>query len=314
MSESRARTKIAFAFKLTVSATLLGLLLWKLGSRQVLETISGARKELLLVALLALIGQTALSTLKWRILLREQGVNGLGYPILLKIYLVGNFINLFMPSMVVGDAYRAAQLRPHASGWQGALSSVLVDRATGLGALLFIGLLGMLHMHATALFLPGLAGLVILCLLGYAVLLGPVGAWAASRTAGRPARLPQLVDQVVRALRPGRALVAILFISVLFQFNTVVINWIYCRALGLPVNFETLLAIVPVVYLLEVLPISINGIGVREGAFAFLFGQVGQDAHAGVALGLCVTVMRYVAGSVGGIVMAVDALRSGRRR
>ncbi|MCP5471091.1 MAG: flippase-like domain-containing protein [Sinobacteraceae bacterium] len=309
---ARRRAAALFIVKLIFSVSLLTLLFWKLGSQAVLDLLRRASPGLLLLSVVALVGQTALSAVKWQLLLRRQGVTSLGYPQLLKIYLVGNFINLFMPSMLVGDAYRAARLRPHAEGWQGAVPSVLVDRATGLAMLLLIGALGLLYVYAREYLLPGALGLLAGAVLLYLLLLGPVAGWTARRNVTGSSRLARLLGQVAEALRPGPALLWVLLISCLFHFNTIVINWLYCQALGLPVRLELLLAIVPAVYLLEMVPLSINGIGVRESAFALLFRQVGLDPLSGVALGLTVSVMRYVAGLVGGAVMALEALRGER--
>ena len=71
-------------------------------------------------------------------------------------------------------------------------------------------------------------------------------------------------------------------ISAVFQFNIVIIMFCYAQALNVPasaVSFGELVATVPAVYLTEMLPVSINGIGVRDSAFVFFFEEVGGTAE-----------------------------------
>ena len=72
----------------------------------------------------------------------------------------------------------------------------------------------------------------------------------------------------------------------------------------------------PIVALAQVLPISLNGLGIREGAFAVLFASVGVAAPDAVALSLLYQVLRVLTGLLGGMLYIVGNLRgeaAGRR-
>jgi len=56
----------------------------------------------------------------------------------------------------------------------------------------------------------------------------------------------------------------------------------------------------------ETIPIAINGIGLREGTLTFMFSELDLDPEHGLVLGLTITVMRYVAGLVGGLLLAFE--------
>jgi hypothetical protein len=101
----------------------------------------------------------------------------------------------------------------------------------------------------------------------------------------------------------------VLSISLLFQLGIVVINKIYAMALSIGIAFHELLVIIPLVYLTEVLPISINGIGVRDSAFVFFYSTLGYAKEDGLAIALLVLVMRYVSGLVGGLVLLGSVIR-----
>ncbi len=102
----------------------------------------------------------------------------------------------------------------------------------------------------------------------------------------------------------------VLLLAFVFQFNIVVIIKVYTLALGIEVSFFVLLVIVPLIFLTEVLPISINGLGVRESAFAFFFVMNGLTVEEGVAVSLLIVAERYLLGLVGGSLLLARVISS----
>ena len=88
----------------------------------------------------------------------------------------------------------------------------------------------------------------------------------------------------------------------------VVINKIYSTALFIDISFAKLLVVIPLVYLTEVIPVSINGIGIRDSAFVYFFVLVGQTKEEGLAIALLVLAMRYLSGLVGGAVLLASVM------
>ena len=85
-----------------------------------------------------------------------------------------------------------------------------------------------------------------------------------------------------------------LIISFWFQINIVILNHFYCFALNIDLSITYLFIVIPLIYLTEALPISINGLGVREGAFVFFFTQAGVSKEKALAVGLLVISIRYI--------------------
>lgn len=299
---------IWFAAKVALSVGLLALLLQRLGVESVLEVVGDANPLLLAIGGVCLIGQTAISSIKWKLLLEEQGQH-VRYSSLLVTYLISNFINLFMPSVAGGDAYRAIWLRKHTKSIAAALPSIVVDRATGIGALLILAGLGLTLMAAPEHLALALTGLIAAGIIGYLLIAFPI-ARAAARLPRRVFfNVAGIVSDALQAVKPSRCFFMVLVLSFLFQFNTILINWLYASSMHLSVTLLELLLIVPVVYLVETVPISLNGVGVREGTFTFLFAQMGLPPEEGLALGLTVTMMRYIVGLVGGSLLTASLLR-----
>lgn len=305
------RGRLLFALKLAISMSLLVVLFVRLETGEIVQLFARADGWLLGLGALCLIGQTALATLKWSLLLQEQGLRA-RYLELLHINLISGFINLFTPGTVGGDAYRALRIRHQTSGLKGALPSIIVDRGSGVLALLVIGSLGL-----AAVYLPqaiaAVAVGVILCFgLGYGLLIGPIATWTGRANHGACFGALGVIDQVVQALRPSRRLLWVILLSFVFQLNTVWISWVYALATHIDVRLDQLLVLIPVVYLVEMLPISVSGVGLREGTLTVMFGQMGLVPEHGLVLGLTISIMRYVVGVLGGALFASDLLAAKR--
>ena len=296
------------ALKLVVSVGLLVLLFTRLGTDAAWHVVQSASMWLPVVAITLITLQTVLSAAKWYLLLRNEG-RYIRFASLLKTYLIANFLNLFMPGVIGGDAYRAMRTRRQTGGIAQALPSIVLDRITGTLALFAVGLMGL-----TAFLAPQYLGLVaaagvLALMLGYALVRGPLRRLCERAKPDAWFGLPRLAKGVVAALDPTAALLWVIVIALVFQFNTVLINWLYGVLIGIDVPFSKLLLIVPIVYLAEAVPISIGGLGVREGTFTVMFVQLGLPAEQGLMLGLTVSMMRYVAGIVGGTMLAIDTFR-----
>jgi uncharacterized membrane protein YbhN (UPF0104 family) len=126
-----------------------------------------------------------------------------------------------------------------------------------------------------------------------------------------------IVKKFAKILRSFRAyrthrrlLVLVLLLAFAFQLNVVVINKVYTLALGIDVSFSLLLVIIPLIYLTEALPISINGLGVRESAFAFFFVMNGLTVEEGIAVSLLIVAERYLLGILGGSLLLASVISS----
>jgi len=306
---SPGRRGIPFALKVVVSLLLLAFAFSRVDLEAIVRLFATANVPLLLVGTAAVVGQAALQTWRWAILLGSQGFFP-GYWILLRINLVGGFINLFAPSTVGGDAYRMVQTRGYAGGLGGAVPSILLDRGLGLLALVVIGACGLAALYSPGDLIWVVASLLVLVFGGYVFAVGPLTSLLRKGAARLAPRFAGVVEQIGVLLRPSWRLLAVALLSLVFQLNTVWIAWIYSVATAITADPSQLLVIIPVVYLVEMIPISANGVGVREGTLTVLFGQIGLVPEHGLVLGLTISALRYVAGLPGGAFLLADLLRT----
>ena len=301
--------KILFVIaKIAVSVSLLLYLISIVDINATLIRLREIKVGYAVIAFFISIVMVMLSALKWKIILRSDGLDT-RYATLLQSYYIGNFLGLFLPSGFGGDVYRVYALSSAGKRIGKVTSSVLFDRLTGLGALLSIALFGYISLPGTdydlVLFLISLAGLVVFFLLTSARTIDKLGTSNRILVGHLTALLASFRSYRINLRQLGR----IVTIAILFQFLIVVNNWLYTLALSINIPFHQLLVIIPLVFLTEVLPISINGAGVRDSAFVFFFVLIGHSKEEGLALGLLVIAMRYICGLVGGSVLVTSIVQ-----
>ena len=301
------KKKLLVAAKLGVSVMLIGYLYTIVDFSATFVRIKSVNLGFILLAFILQFTQVAVSTLKWKLILRADGLNT-PFLRLLKVYYIGNFISLFLPSSFGGDIYRVYALGSDNQRFGKTTSSVLFDRLSGLLALLTIALMGYISLPG------GQYDLVLLML--YLSGIGTFYLLTSKRTIDKLQdsrfKMVQKSTVLITSFRTYRLdyrmLCQVLVISLIFQFMVVVINKIYALSLSIDVPFGELLVIIPLVYLTEVLPISINGIGIRDSAFVFFFTAIEHTKEEGLAMALTVLTMRYVSGLMGGLVLLCSVI------
>lgn len=254
----------------------------------------------------------ALSTIRWQAIIRPGGPR---WTYLFRLYLIGNFFSVFLPTSIGGDAVRALAVGPSVGGRAGALGSVALDRLFGVAALGCYLLLGILIAPATLGLTNGLHWTAprpgYIAAAGGALVLGGIMAFQLSKR--REAVRSALSDagKVVSRLvtSPGR-LVTVLALSLLVQ-GTYILTWMALAAgLGLRIPPPAFLLCVPIVSLGAMLPVSFGGLGVREGAWLLLLSPLGIRNADIVVYSLLYFVAFVMVGAVGGILFLVRGVAS----
>jgi len=314
---NRYRTRALFAVKLAISLSLVTYLVSLVDFPSLREHFGDLSYHYIGYAVLLLLCQSLLSSFKWRTLLDADGVS-LKYFYLLKTYLISNFVSLFLPTSFGGDVYRVMAVRKVAMNTAKTTSSVLFDRLTGLFALLSLACVGYLAYPGLPLkwlvTSGGFVGILIIVIFASKLKTGE----DRSGEKGLIGKIFKIVKSFRTYAANHRCLATALIVSLVFQLNIVVINKMYSLAFGLDIPFMVLLSIIPLIYLTEAIPVSINGLGFREGAFIFFYQLIGQTAEAGFGVALLVLSLRYTMGLIGGglliISLAKDrSIQTGRK-
>ncbi|NNF14398.1 MAG: flippase-like domain-containing protein [Gemmatimonadetes bacterium] len=300
------------AVKVVVSIALLIWILRGSNLEEVLAAAADAHVPLLLVAYSLNFVGVVINASRWRGLLHTHGVQ-VPLPVLVRSVMVGAFFNNFLPSTVGGDAMRAYDSFRF-SQRRGTMSSVVVDRLLGLLVLSLFAL-------ASVPFAPQLTGSVpllpvwvalgaaVLAGLAWAIFLSPSGGFVPGVLARLPEGIARPIDKVLGAFRAyagqRSALAKAFGWSVLLQANVVVYYIVVARALGFDVPTLHFFLIVPLAMYIMMVPITVNGIGLRENLFALFLGAYAIGSSDAIAYAWLVYLGGLILGVVGGLVYAV---------
>jgi uncharacterized membrane protein YdjX (TVP38/TMEM64 family)/uncharacterized membrane protein YbhN (UPF0104 family) len=297
-------------FRFGASAVLLTGIAWRLGAGQIGAAIRDAEPLWLLAAVLTTVGALIVSTWKWHLLLRGVGIDA-PFGQLFEAYLIGQFFNNVLPSNVGGDVARAH----------------LVGKATGRMAIVAGTIVGERLIAGLALVATSLAALA-----SSPWLLGPVGsalavtaiafvsmslacaspavrarAVRALGTEGRRGAVSRAIEGVGATLARPSIVVPVFGLSMVFQALVIAVAWFGFKAVRADIPIDATVALIPVISALQLVPVSVGGLGVREGAYAVLFAACcGTPAPVAVAASLVFAGVVGFVSIAGGVRFAVS--------
>lgn len=264
-----------------------------------------------------------LATLRWQRVLVALDVRNTRVGTLLGHYLAGLFVSNFLPTTIGGDVLRVSRLAAgngESEAGPRSFASVVLERLTGWLVLPVISLV-------TLAINPGLlrppvddaSHLVVVISLATLSLLGVILVGASSPRVGRRLQTKAGWLRFVNAIHlglarfrksPGMA-IEVLVVGFAYQLAVVLAAFLSAKALGLPVSWTAVLAFMPAVAIVQVLPApTIGGLGVREGAFVLFLHPLGVSADQAITLGLLVYGINLVASLFGAPAFAVGGRRS----
>ncbi|HJT77302.1 MAG TPA: lysylphosphatidylglycerol synthase transmembrane domain-containing protein [Gemmataceae bacterium] len=291
--------------RLGCSVALLAFLAWRTDWHQIAASFTHLRWGVWLLAVGVYVVTQVVSSLRWQWLARPLGFRQ-GLRRFVALYYVGMFFNLVLPTSVGGDVVRAWYL-----GGPGkrlpAFLSVFLERLSGLMVLLVIAC-GAAALCPLALpaWIPwsvwGLTAAGVLAVPG--LLLVSRLPWPFARFRGLHAKLAGFGDQLATALRiyaqDPALLIGTTVLSAVVQGANVVVVWLVGIALGAPVPASFYWILVPLVSILTLLPVSVNGMGVREWTTVMLLAPLGVGSGTATILAF-LWFITYTAVSLGGV-------------
>ncbi len=324
------RSWLSGPLRALASATLLWLLLRNVEAAAILRLLGRAVENwplLLIAAIMPGIG-VVIGAWRWKVLLETQGIRAPTIE-LCKANLVGTFYNQMLPSTIGGDVARiywvstvtattrrdglAAERRTLVN-----LTVVGVDRIVGMVGILATGLLAALLSPAIAQQVPGLW--VILIIAGIGTIGVALLPHLPARSIGRRifsvsllARARDRAATIYRALKAyqgkRRPLFGAFLLSLCMQLNIIVEYWLLSAALGIGLSVWELAVLVPIVSMISMIPITINGIGLRENALNTLGVSFGLNPENAIALAWSFLALKIMLAAFGGLIQLVGPQR-----
>lgn len=271
-----------------VSACLLAIVALQIDFGDARDRLSEGRWGLFAAATAVLFASFVVGAVRWWLFLRAARL-GTTFGSAVRAYLIGTFVNTFLPSQVGGDVARA-WIAGAGGARMRATATVVVDRVTALACLTAIAWVAVLvqvnsvpWQIAAGL---GAATLVVGIAFPATVVLARAGARVRPRLPSRVGRWGEDAISAARScLRPS-VLRPTLALGLVSQGLIALTIWLLARSIGLDAPFAVLVAVAPPVLIAAAAPVSIGGLGVREGSYVLLLGYAGVDATDATLLSL----------------------------
>jgi len=296
-----------FLLKAAVGIGLLAFFFFRLDLDQFFQTFSTAHVSYVLLALVAYFAGKILTAVRWALLARP-----LGFPNPLKdfiaFYYIGMFFNLVGPSTLGGDAGKVFYLSREkfagpepgrAKAAAAAVVSILADRLVGMVGLVWIAAVALLAFPEHAASLPAMVRYAV-----YAMAPGPFIGWLVFGFGNRLLKkIEHPLGKKLYALGSAywnqpAVLARAAALSVAFHLIQVWCQILLGRALGFDIPWPYACLFFPLVDILTMLPVTISGIGFREGGLLFFLSQLGVGPEKAVANGVLWLVATGLAGGI----------------
>jgi len=290
---ARASSKaFVFLLKLAVSSLALYIVFSKADTGQILSSLKSIGFFYFFSSVLLYMFAQLISSFRWKLLLPEKFTIRRLYS----IYMIGAFFGSFLPGIIGGDAVRAYYLNKKAKKMSLTLASIFMDRYLGYVSLMLIGIsaapFSLRYFGASPykwlmpfVFVAFIAGSILF--FGLQI--------------GRKFRgIAEFYEYFsMMKTQKGKIIKAVL-ISFIVQFLNFAIVVILAAGIGEKIPLLLLFVFLPVVITITTIPISISGLGLREGAFVILLGLIGVRPEIATSLSLAYF-FTFFAGSIPGI-------------
>jgi hypothetical protein len=316
--------RLRVVLTLLVTGLCLAYLIWKIDLGRTLRVIADADPWYLLLALALMVVTIIPMAWRWQLLLRAKGVDD-DMTWLTRAYFVSYAAGQILPTSVGGDAVRIYETaRRHPGQGDTGAATVLLERAIGGAATLVLAAVGFLlavgHYDVGAYL--WIEAFFVVATIVFGFLLFSRRARPLLRL-GKPllafVRLDKLVARVYVAMHSYRDHVGVLFtvfaVTLGIQAVRVLAIWLSGEAVGIDLSPRPYYVMGPLLFLVMLIPFTVNGFAVRESFFVSFLGNLGVDPDQAFAAGFLFFVITVLMSAPGAVILAWEGARgTGGRR
>jgi glycosyltransferase 2 family protein len=311
---------LKLTIQILVSGGIIALLLWQIDLEQTAEIIRDSRWGYVLAAFLILIATTWLMTWRWYALLAARGVHE-PFSWLLGMYFVSYAAGQVLPTAVGGDAVRIiehARRRPDAKATTAA--SVFMERTLGSAGTLILLAAGI----AVAVGRYDDVGFLIVLEVVFVALMVVLGLLLFSRRLGlalerrlfplgRRIKLEKPLQSLYWGMHEYRSspgvMAAVLGVTVVAQVMRVIGIWLCGEAVGADVSPVVYVILGPLLFLVQMIPFTLNGLGVREAFFVLFLSRFDVPQDVAFAAGFLYFAISIATSLPGAFILLWKSLR-----
>lgn len=316
----RRTTRVVGTLVLTAAA--IAYLVWKIELGTTLDVLAGASIAWFALAVAIMVLTVPVLAARWGWLLEAHEIFE-RVPWLTRTYFLAYTAGQVLPTSLGGDAVRVVETaRRHPGRTTVVTGTVLLERGLGGAATVLLGAMGFVlsigHFDVSAyLWLEGIFvfGTIALAFLFFA------------RSARPLLRRTQPLLERVRLARPLRAfyegiyhyrsrprlLAAVVGVTFVVQGVRILAIWAAARAVGIDLDVRVYYVMGPLLFLVMLIPFTLNGLAVREAFFVSFLGTLGVSASEAFAAGFLYFLVVVCLAAPGAVMLVLSGLRGGAR-
>jgi uncharacterized protein (TIRG00374 family) len=307
---------------LVLTAAAIGYLVWKIELGTTLDVLADTNVAWFALAVTIMFVTVPVLALRWGWLLASHEIHE-RVPWLTRAYFVAYTAGQVLPTSLGGDAVRVVETtRRHPGRATVVTGTVLLERGLGGAATVALGGIGFLlsigeYDVSAYLWLEGVFvfGTFVLAFLFFARSARPL----LRRTQPLLERLRlekplrQFYEGVHHFRRHPGLLGKVLAVTFAVQAVRILAIWAAAKAVGIDLDPRIYYVFGPLLFLVMLVPFTLNGLAVREAFFVSFLGSVGVGANQAFAAGFVYFLVTLLLAFPGAVIMLRDALRSGAR-
>lgn len=308
---NRSRGILWLVVRVCVSIGILGYLVSLLDWTRVGQVLLLMDIRYVWIAPALVITGLWLAAIRWKVVLKHFRTQLSTFESFC-FYLIASFYSIVLPGVLGGDIVRTA-LCAAATGrsFGSVISSIIVERTVGILVVLLIALLAVnfisndvwneLDLQVRHSLITGIAMLLGMIVIGWLFIKRVAVKLSGIARMHSLARVAKRLSDAASKVPPG-SFVVVLLLTAGFQLLDICSTYFLARAVNLELDLSSLLLIMPIVYIATIIPISLGGLGVREGALTYCLALFSIPATDAVTLALLVYLNRVLVALVGGSV------------
>lgn len=302
--------KLLFVLKILVSITLIAFVFRKINFTVLLEKMHTINMLYVFLALLLILIGYFVSAWRFGLILREYSKR-YDFKYAIKYTLIGNFFNNYLPGSVMGDLYRMYALKKSGSNKIFSIYSVLLEKLVGVISI--ISLIAVLYLFTDIQLPKSLSSIILwLTLILVVIIIAFIMLFIIREKLQKMIKKnSRLLKKSIRVFYSIKIIsyIKIFFISVIYQSIVLAFNLFLLTAVGINIDIRVLFPIVTLFVILNVLPISYNGVGVREYILTFFLAGYSVQIEQIALFGLFALFLNLITALIGGILYLRNTYR-----
>lgn len=302
---------VLVSFKISLSLFFIIYILSKINLKDTILTFQTLNIYFFFVAFFIQIINIPIRSYNWKQLLSVQGIH-IPSKTLIKITLIATFLNNFLPTMG-GDVVRAHEVSRYSTQLIKSASTIAFQRLAGLIAIIIYSVIGVIIGFKIAEIrnVAILVGILALVLLFFLIIIYNIKKFKRFKII--KIILQYDVKNIIKKLYNSiniyrehrKECINILIVSLISELIIIIYFYFISLSLHQDINLLYFFIFIPIITIIEMLPISINGIGVREGAFLYFFTKIGVPGYIAISMSLLYYLNKVGISLIGGVIYAL---------